>query len=75
MSLSTHLQKRFKSTNPGANLFHCREPNATDMIYSNTPAIDGGKTCLMSREREQSQYCLSSWAGGETRGPPPVLSK
>ena len=41
---STHLQKQFKSPNPGANLFHHREPNATDMIYSDTPAIDGGET-------------------------------
>lgn len=41
---SVHLQKRFKSPNPDANLFHCRKPNTTDMIYSYTPAIDGGKT-------------------------------
>ena len=41
---STHLQKRLRSPNLGANIFHCREANATDMIYSDTPAIDGDKT-------------------------------
>ena len=41
---STHLQKQFRSPNPGANIFHCPEANATDMIYSDTPAIDGGET-------------------------------
>ena len=41
---STHLQKRFKSPNPGANLIHQREPDATDLIYCDTPAIDGGET-------------------------------
>ena len=44
MPPSTHLQKRFKLPNPGANLFHRCEPNVTNMIYSNTPAIDGGET-------------------------------
>ena len=39
-----HLQKQFKSPNPDANLFHRWEPDATDMVYSNTPAIDGGET-------------------------------
>ena len=41
---STHLQKRLRSPNPGANIFHHCEADATDMIYSDTPAIDGGKT-------------------------------
>ena len=41
---STHLQKRLRSPNPGANIFHRREADATDMIYSDTPAIDGGET-------------------------------
>ena len=44
MPPSTHLQKRFKSPNPGANLFHRREPDTTDMIFSDTAAIDGGET-------------------------------
>ena len=41
---STHLQKRFKSTNLGSNIFHCWEPDATDMIHSNIPAICRSKT-------------------------------
>ena len=41
---STHLQKQLRSPNPGANIFHCCEADATDMIYSDTPAIDGDKT-------------------------------
>ena len=40
----THLQKLFKSPNPGANIFHRWEPDATDMIHSNTPAICGKET-------------------------------
>ena len=44
MSPSTHLQKHFKSQNSEANLFHCHEPDATDMIYSDMSAIDGGET-------------------------------
>lgn len=42
LSPSTHLQKH--SLNPGANIFHYHEPDATDMIYSDTPAIDGDET-------------------------------
>ena len=41
---STNLQKHLKSPNPGANIFHCWEPDATDMIHSNTPAICGKET-------------------------------
>ena len=40
----THLQKRFKSPSPGANLIYWREPDATDLIYYDMPAIDGGET-------------------------------
>ena len=40
---STHLQKCFKLPNPGAKLFYHCEPDATNMIYSDTPAIDGGE--------------------------------
>ena len=43
---SIHLQKQFCSPNPGASLFHCHEPDATDNIYSDTPAIDGGETLV-----------------------------
>ena len=41
---STHLQKRFKSMNPGANLIHRHKADATDLIFCDTPAIDGGET-------------------------------
>lgn len=36
LSLSTQL-------NPGANLIHWREPDATDLIFCDMPAFDGGK--------------------------------
>ena len=41
---STNLQKRFKSPNPGANIFHRYEPDVTDMIHSNNPSICGKET-------------------------------
>ena len=37
-----NLKKRFKSQSPGTNIIHRREPDATDMVYSNTPAHDSG---------------------------------
>ena len=42
---STNLHKMFKSPNPSANLKRRDEADATDMIYSNTPAINGGEKC------------------------------
>ena len=44
MPPSSHLRKRFKSPNPVLNLHRRNEGNATDQIYSNTPAMDGGET-------------------------------
>ena len=41
---SFHLQKRFKSPNPLLNLHRQNESNATDQIFSDTPAMDGGET-------------------------------
>ena len=37
-----NLKKRFKSPSPGANILHHQEPDATDMIYSDTLAHDSG---------------------------------
>ena len=39
-----NLKKRFKSPSPGANIIHCRKPDVTNMIYSNTPVYGKGKT-------------------------------
>ena len=41
---STHLQKCFKSPNPGANLIHCCKADAIGFIFCDTHAIDGGET-------------------------------
>ena len=41
---SSHLQKQFKSPNPLLNLHRRNEANATDQIFSDTPAMDGGET-------------------------------
>jgi hypothetical protein len=44
MLMSTVLKKCFTSPYPALNV-HCRnEPVATDMVYSDTPAICGGET-------------------------------
>jgi hypothetical protein len=40
---STYLHKMFKSPNPSANLKRRDEADATDQIFSDTPAIDGGE--------------------------------
>ena len=41
---SSHLQKQFKSPNPIMNLHQRNEADATDQIFSDTPAMDGGET-------------------------------
>jgi hypothetical protein len=43
MPMSTVLMKRFKSPNPALNVHCCNEAVATDTVYSNVPAIDGGE--------------------------------
>ena len=40
---STYLHKMFKSPNPSANLKRRDEADATDQIFSDTPAINGGE--------------------------------
>jgi hypothetical protein len=40
---STYLHKMFKSPNPSANLKRHDEADATDQIFSDTPAINGGE--------------------------------
>jgi len=42
--MSTLLKKRYKSSFPAFNFHRRDEPVATDMIYSDTPAIDSGAT-------------------------------
>ena len=41
---ASYLHKMFKSPNPSANLKRRDEADSTDMIYSNTPATNGGET-------------------------------
>ena len=45
LSPASYLHKMFKSPNCSANLKRQDEANATDMIYSVTPAINGGEKC------------------------------
>ena len=44
MPMSTILKKRYKSPNPAVNVHRRDEPVATDTVFSDTPAIDGGET-------------------------------
>ena len=44
MPMSTVLKKRYKSPNPALNVHRRDEPVATDTVFSDTPAIDGGET-------------------------------
>jgi hypothetical protein len=44
MPMSTVLKKQYKSPNPAVNIHHRNEPVATDTVFSDTPAIDGGET-------------------------------
>jgi hypothetical protein len=46
MPMSTILKKWYKCPFPALNIFHCDEPVATDMVYSDIPAIDSGASNL-----------------------------
>ena len=63
---STYLQKHFKSINPGANLIHRRKADATDLIFCDTPAIDGGET--MAHIFVGVVSCLTDIFKAKTRG-------
>ncbi len=41
----TWLKKHYKSPNPALNVRRREEPVATDTVFSDTPAVDGGETC------------------------------
>jgi hypothetical protein len=45
MPHGTILKKRHKSPFPALNMKRRDEPVATDTVFSDTPAIDGGETC------------------------------
>jgi hypothetical protein len=45
MPNGTILKKYYKSPFPALNVQRRDEPVATDTVYSDTPAIDGGETC------------------------------
>jgi hypothetical protein len=45
MPMSTILKKRYKSPYPALNVHRRDEPVATNTVFSDTPAIDGGETC------------------------------
>jgi hypothetical protein len=42
--MGTKLKKHYKSQYPALNVPRCNDPVATDTVYSDTPAIDGGET-------------------------------
>ena len=44
VSQGTHLKQFFKSPNPALNVHRRNEALACDIIYSDTPALDGGQT-------------------------------
>ena len=44
MPSSTYLCKRHHSSNPAANVYQCWETDATNTIFSDTPAVDGSET-------------------------------
>ena len=41
-TISTILNKHYKSPYPARNVYHMDEPVVTDTVYSDTPAIDDG---------------------------------
>jgi hypothetical protein len=45
MPTGTILKKHYKSPYPALNVHRRDEPVATDTVFSDTPAIDGGETC------------------------------
>jgi hypothetical protein len=45
MPNGTILKKHYKSPFPALNVKRRDEPVATDIVFSDTPAIDGGETC------------------------------
>ena len=44
MPMGTHLKKQYKAPFPANNVHRRSESVATDQVYSDTPAIDGGET-------------------------------
>jgi hypothetical protein len=46
MPNGTILKKHYKSLFLALNVQHCHERVATDTVYSDTPAIDRGETCV-----------------------------
>ena len=45
MPNGTILKKHYKSPFPALNVQRCDEPDVTERVYSDTPAIDGDETC------------------------------
>lgn len=45
MPMGDHLRTRFKAPNPALNIHRRAEGIATDTVFADTPAIDGGCTC------------------------------
>ena len=45
------LRKRYKAPNPMLNIPPRNEPVATDTVFSDTPAVDGGETCSTTMVR------------------------
>lgn len=45
MPMGQYLRTRYKSPNPAMNIHRRAEPIATDTVFADTPALDGGATC------------------------------
>ena len=58
LSPSSHLQRQFKSLNLALKLHQQIEADSTDQIFSNIPALDGGKTSAHIFVRQDSKSLM-----------------
>jgi hypothetical protein len=65
---SSYLHKMFKSPNPSANLKGRDEADATDLIYSDTLAINGGEKCAHLFVGKKSKLTDAYKAHGNSSG-------
>ena len=66
MALSTYLQKRHQTPHPAANLIRRNEKDVTDMVYFDTPAVDGGKTAAQIFTGRASKFTSVHGLKGES---------
>ena len=55
--MGTYLKRRYKSPFLAYNVHHRNEPDATDTVYSDTPAIDSGITAAQFFVGTESMVC------------------